>query len=288
MNIDKVEYPKIESLDKTDDYPLIQKMNSRPASTALNGSLEESIEYSTYEPEAIAVAPAPAPAQSRVVNNMGNTAAQEVAFNPAKTQARVKKCSKCLVIFGWILIILGGINIVGNLLQIIFMSGDFLIQYTDVDGQYVSLKVDANTMLTFAIFKIIAGSLTVWMGKVTHRTFKPIVKEYRDAERGVTQGIAMNTRRSKKMQHMKKKICKISALMLFFGFLTVIYTKNFMHGMVDQFLDQKYDYIQQHNGTGNLTYSVEEMRKELYNETIPVPEEQPPMQGEDGHFEHHG
>jgi len=141
MNIDKVEYPDIEKLDKTDGYPLIQKINARPVNTALNGSLDESIQYSTYEPEAIALAPSPAPVaievpvQTRVVSATGNAAAQEVAFNPLQTQARVKKCSKCLVIFGWILIICGALSVVGNALQIVFMSGDMPISYTDIDGQ---------------------------------------------------------------------------------------------------------------------------------------------------------
>jgi hypothetical protein len=45
-----------------------------------------------------------------------------------------------------------------------------------------------------------------------------------------------------------------------------------MHNIVDQYLDQKYDYIQLNNATENATYSVEKMRKELYNETAVAPE----------------
>ena len=62
MNIDKLENPKIESIDKTEGYPLIEKINSRPLNTALNGSLNESFDYSTHEPETTAPIPA-APAQ---------------------------------------------------------------------------------------------------------------------------------------------------------------------------------------------------------------------------------
>ena len=49
--------------------------------------------------------------------------------------------------------------------------------------------------------------------------------------------------------------------------------------MVDQFIDQKYDYIQMNNNTDlnnitdNKTYSVEKMRYEIYNETAEKPKE---------------
>jgi hypothetical protein len=77
------------------------------------------------------------------------------------------------------------------------MSGDFPINYTDIDGQYITMKIDANTMLVFALLKIIGGGLTVLMGRSSNRVFKPILKEYKDAERGITNGISMTKRRSK-------------------------------------------------------------------------------------------
>ena len=112
MNIDKEETP-------SDAYPLIQKISTRPAQTGLNGSMDSSIEYSTYEPEEAAPAPQLAPAQIRVVSSTGIAATQELAFNPIPSQARVKRCSKCLIIWGWILIIFGAINIVCNAFSIV-------------------------------------------------------------------------------------------------------------------------------------------------------------------------
>ena len=41
-------------------------------------------------------------------------------------------------------------------------------------------------MLVFAILKIIGGALSVWQGRATKCVFKPIMKEYKDAEKGVT------------------------------------------------------------------------------------------------------
>ena len=88
MNADKQEYTDIEALDKDEGvYPLIHKINHRPTSTALNHSLNDSIEYSTYEPEtpvAAVTATAAAPPQLRIVSSTGNAAVvQEAAFDPA-------------------------------------------------------------------------------------------------------------------------------------------------------------------------------------------------------------
>ena len=99
-----------------DGHPLIQKINQRTESTVLNGSVDESIEYSTFEPDA----PALPPASTRTVvagaalSSTGNQMAQADNFDPAVALARVKKCSNCLIIFGWIMIVCGGINIVCN------------------------------------------------------------------------------------------------------------------------------------------------------------------------------
>lgn len=79
----------------------------------------------------------------------------------------------------------------------------------------------------FAIFKIVMGVLTLYQGRYTKKTFKPILKEYKDAERGVTQGIVMNKRRTKYMARLKKKICKITAATAAVGFLNLVYYQRF-------------------------------------------------------------
>lgn len=58
-----------------------------------------------------------------------------------------------------------------------------------MDGQKVSLDIGSNTIFTFSLFKIILGGLTLYQGKITKKVFQPIVKEYKLAERGATQGI---------------------------------------------------------------------------------------------------
>ena len=77
----------------------------------------------------------------------------------------------------------------------------------------------------------------------------------------------MNKRHSKKMHHLKRKIFKITVINFVVGFIAIVYSKNPINGMIDQFVDQKYEYIFQNNATENSTYSVNKMRKELYNET---------------------
>lgn len=110
----------------------------------------------------------------------------------------------------------------------------------------MSLTISGTSMFMFAIFKIVMGALTLYQGKVTHKVFKPILKEYKEAERGITNGIVMNKRRSKYMKMLKKKLLKIICLMSLVGFLSFMYAKNFQFDMVDQYIDQKYDFINAH------------------------------------------
>lgn len=53
----------------------------------------------------------------------------------------------------------------------------------------------------------------------------------------------MNKRRSKKMHHLKRKIFKITAINFVVGFIAIAYSKNFINSMIDQLVDQKYEYI---------------------------------------------
>lgn len=120
----------------------------------------------------------------------------------------------------------------------------------------------------FALFKIAAGALTLQQGRITKKVFQPILKEYRDAESGITQGIIMNKRRTKIMACLKKRIWRITFATVIVCFLSIVYYNNFQMKIIDQWLDQKYDYIQKNNNTENATYSVEKMQKELRNQTF--------------------
>lgn len=149
----------------------------------------------------------------------------------------------------------------------------------------MNLRISGNDMMMFALFKIVCGALTLWQGKVTHKTFRPIMKEYRDAETGITQGIVMDKRHSKRMAKLKKKLLKIVGATAFVMFLSVVYYKSFQDNLTDQWIDQKYDYIEQNNNTEGKAYSVEKMQSEIYNVAQPVvPEienEEIPLQEEE-------
>lgn len=135
------------------------------------------------------------------------------------------------------MLVLGGLNIICNGLYMVFMGGTQHVPYIDADGQQMHFTVSGNYMLSFALFKIILGALTLKQGQITKKVFKPIVKEYKDVEHGITQGIVMNKRRSKKMAHLKKKICRITVVSFVVGLLSLIYYSNFQMDMVDQYLD---------------------------------------------------
>jgi hypothetical protein len=75
--------------------------------------------------------------------------------------------------------------------------------------------------------------------------FKPIVKEYHDAENGVTQGIEMTRRKSKDMVEYKVYIRKITLAVLFITFMSIVYANQWLKDLVDKFL------VQLHGGDEN-------------------------------------
>lgn len=80
----------------------------------------------------------------------------------------------------------------------------------------------------------------------------------------------MNDRKSKKMMHLKKKIYKITCMTTFIGMLAIMYAKNFQDEMIDDWMDQKYEYIAVYNNSVNGTYSVDAMRTRMAHTQNPV------------------
>lgn len=205
------------------------------------------------------------------ISSTGNQVAPVDNFNPAHAQSKVKKCSKFFIIVGWLCIILGGINVVCNSIFLLFFSGSWPISYPDIDGQWIDLSIRSNDLMVFALIKIVTGALIIWIGKLYHKTFKPIQKEYRDAEAGITQGILMNKRHSKRMAHLKKKLWKITGLLAVVSLFGFLYYKGFQDNLTTQWLDQKYEYVREHNMTDDGTpYSVDKMQRQVYNSTAPM------------------
>lgn len=193
-----------------------------------------------YDPEPV-INPSPVqqqpPAQVRVVQATGNQNPIQTTFNPVVYQGRVKRCSKCLYYMGWIFLVCGAINVVVNTISLLFMDKWAQISYQDIDGQIMYLRLGSNTLYMISLFKIIIGLLMLKQGKITKKVYKPILKEYRDAENGITQGIVMNKRRSKSMVSLKKKICRITAITFVVGFLYMVYIGNLSMDILDQWIE---------------------------------------------------
>lgn len=180
------------------------------------------------------------------------------------------------MIFGWILIICGASTMIINALIALFMGSTMSFSYQDIDGEYITMTIDSNTIWTTCIIKYTLGVLVLWQGKAINKVFKPIMKEYKNAETGVTQGILMNERKSKKMVALKKKIYKVTLITSIVAFFSIIYCKNVQDELIEQWMDQKYEYIQ-NNSNVNETYNVDQMQEKafnkLHNKTFDMPRE---------------
>lgn len=96
-----------------------------------------------------------------------------------------------MVILGYFFVICGAINIFGNVIFITMMDSFTNIGWTE-NGIYKSVRIDPGYLFLMALFKIIVGGVfLIKQGKVSTKIFGKIVKEYKDAERGQTNGITM-------------------------------------------------------------------------------------------------
>jgi len=88
---------------------------------------------------------------------------------------------------------------------------------------------------------------------------KPLLKEYRDAECGVTNGIPMVERKSEALKEHKKDVKRITLGQIAILFLTVIVIKGQATDKVNQYIHDKYDQ-KNANVTEPLSFSIDMMR----------------------------
>jgi len=74
----------------------------------------------------------------------------------------------------------------------------------------------------------------------TLNVFKPILKEYADAEAGRTQGIQMTERKTKHMQTLQKQIRKLTCGMFAFCLVCTIYCGSWLTDQSDRFIQVYY------------------------------------------------
>jgi len=118
----------------------------------------------------------------------------------------VRSKAKCLRIFGWVWIVSGVMTIVGNALYILGLDNQSTIPWVDSDGSIQFFQLEKGGLFFFALMKILTGYFSLRQGRSSLKIVNPILKEYKDAMTGVTQGITMTERKSKAMSAHKKEI----------------------------------------------------------------------------------
>jgi len=142
-------------------------------------------------------------------------------------QKEIRKCGKCVTRFGYLLYILGVVGIVTNLFFILMGSEYTKVPMPGFNGNIHTFELDTDTCIVMALAKVICSIAFIFQAKGGINIFKPILKEYRDAESGATQGVVMAERKSKKMKAHKSYVKKLT----FFLFVAVLCSFPFMKSL---------------------------------------------------------
>ena len=175
---------------------------------------------------------------------------EEPAFDPTRHQKVVKCSGKLLTCTAYLLIVGGAINAVANGLCALAAPAFADINFIDLDGQEISMHLDASGLFMLCMFKVLTGYLAYRQGWITLNLFKPILKDYREAESGRVQGIAMVKRLSKDMAELIRSIWKFTTGWHMIIWTFAIYTCYWTNEQADTYLELKYQYFQ------NVTHSI--------------------------------
>lgn len=108
------------------------------------------------------------------------------------------------------------------------------------NGVYRSIRINPGHLFLMALFKIIAGGVfLVKQGKVSIKIFSEIVKEYKAAENGETNGIRM-TRKSNLMKAHKLQIKKIIVGTFALGVFAMLICKAMLEDIADQYIEAEF------------------------------------------------
>ena len=122
------------------------------------------------------------------------------------------------------LIVCGVLNIIANIIAGFAAPAYADISFFDGDGQYINMRLGVSGLFMIAMFKVVMGYLCYRQGRMTLNLFKPILKDYADAEAGRTHGIAMIRRISKDMYDLVIGLWKILAGWHFLIWTLCMYT----------------------------------------------------------------
>lgn len=108
--------------------------------------------------------------------------------------------------------------------------------------------MDKSGLFFFAVVKILTGYFSVRQGKGTLAIVNPVLKDYKNAVAGVTQGIQMTERKSKNIEAHVSELKKLIIATIFVTLITMGYAKDWLNQEADQFIDQFYSSM---NTTSN-------------------------------------
>ena len=159
-----------------------------------------------------------------------------------KNQKSVKNWSNCLSWVAYYLLAVGWVSLIGNVL---FASviGKFIppVNWYDYENKKSHhLKIDTYGLAVMCFMKAAGSCFLIKQARATLAVFNPILKEYKDAESGRTQGIRMAERKSAKMMDLTNLVKRLTYGIWVFNFFGLIYCDTWMVGQVDRFIDAYY------------------------------------------------
>lgn len=107
------------------------------------------------------------------------------------------------------------------------------IQLPGLNGDYHWIEFDESTMNLMMLMKVFMIILIFIQVRGGLKIVNPLIKEYRQAQNGATQGIAMTERKSKKMSKHINVVKGITCFMFAATIVVVPLTKTFLHQMTD-------------------------------------------------------
>ena len=126
-------------------------------------------------------------------------------------------------------------NIIGNLLFLVFMDSFTTLGWYDESNHYHTFSLDQFGLLVFTLVKIAVCWIFYKQSKEASDIFSPIVQEYFEAQS--TQGIHLTERKTKKMQAYSTKVRKNTKIVIAITWITSIYAALWVKGTVEQYLD---------------------------------------------------
>ena len=157
-------------------------------------------------------------------------------------QKSVKSWGKCFTYFAYFLLVCSWMTLIGNIFC--FFIADKLVPpiswYDAVNDKHHRIKLDSYGIGVMCLMKAATSFFSFKQARWTLNVFKPILKEYADAEAGQTQGIQMTERKTKHMKTLQKQIRKLTCGMFAFCLVSIIYCGSWFADQSDRFIQVYY------------------------------------------------